>query len=214
LRRPDRIIPHKSSSGLFEHFLLISRCPNRRLDFSLAHLSTRSRLWRHPRKRLVDQSRWEFWGVTSQSRMTREAPVRTEPHPTNVGVFPESFRVTTPMASSLIRLVGRPRNIWGILAIQDDAESPGSDGASPYLRRRRPRDADPPTRRPADTFCPTPDTPTRPHADTFRPAPYADTPIRRPVSPVADTFCSAAVGRHRVNVVPMPGLLAMSIVPE
>jgi hypothetical protein len=33
------------------------------------------------------------WGVTSQCRITRKAPVRTEPHPTCVGVFLGSFLV-------------------------------------------------------------------------------------------------------------------------
>jgi hypothetical protein len=52
----------------------------------------------------------------------------------------------------------------------------------------------------ADTFL------RAPHADTFRcyaETPYAVTPLR-----------SAAAARRRVNVVLLPGLLAMSIVPE
>ena len=37
-----------------------------------------------------------------------------------------------------------PGDLWGSAAMQDYVKSPGSDGASPYLRRRRPNT---PTRR-------------------------------------------------------------------
>ncbi len=76
------------------------------------------------------------------------------------------------------------------VAGQDNPGNPGSDGALPYLRRRHPN-------------TPTRPTPTRRHVSPPPPPPYAVTPLR-----------SATVGRHRVNVVPLPGLLAMSIVPE
>ncbi len=70
-------------------------------------------------------------GVALQGRMTRKAPVRTEPHPT----FRRCLRVAASMTSPRIELAGQTDKdfIRGRVANQDDTESPGSDGASPYL---------------------------------------------------------------------------------
>jgi hypothetical protein len=90
-----------------------------------------------PLMELVDQLTKGFMGVTSQGRVTRETPVRTEPHPTNVGGFPRGLDYdVTPQG------IGRPidRGIHGgHIARQGDAGNPGSDGASPYQRRGFPR---------------------------------------------------------------------------
>ena len=78
--------------------------------------------------KLVGQSAKISYGVISQGRMTRKAPVRTEPHPTN----PRSTRQRR-YALQIGRPIGK-NFIWGHIARQDDPESPGSDRASPYLR--------------------------------------------------------------------------------
>jgi hypothetical protein len=80
---------------------------------------------------LVDQSPRSLWGwATSQARMTRKAPVRTEPHPTRAGS-------SVPRHGDICCRLGRPiaQEFMGAhVASQDDAKSPGSDGASPYQR--------------------------------------------------------------------------------
>ena len=126
--------------------------------------------------------------------------------------------------ASLAYTIGQldPGDLWGSAAMQDYAKSPGSDGASPYLRwglsgvfpraprsmasslndcRRRPGNCGVSRNaglreKPRFGRSLTLPAPTAPqHADTATRLPYA-------------------AGRRRVNVVPLPGLLAMSIVPE
>ena len=76
--------------------------------------------------KLVGQSAKISYGVTSQGRMTRKAPVRTEPHPTNPRLPRQrryGLQIGRPIGKNFIR---------GHIARQDHPESPGSDGASPY----------------------------------------------------------------------------------
>jgi hypothetical protein len=75
----------------------------------------------------------ESWGVTSQGRITREAPVRTEPHPTTARGFPRCLVSASP-AMELADQFDR-RIMGGHVTRQDNLGSPGSDGASPHHPR-------------------------------------------------------------------------------
>jgi len=68
------------------------------------------------------------FGITPQGRLTPKAPVRTEPHPTVTRCLAHYVIPYGLVNQSNKEFVG----IWDHAARQVDAESPGSDGASPY----------------------------------------------------------------------------------
>jgi hypothetical protein len=78
-------------------------------------------------------------GIAVQGGARREAPVRTEPHPTDAGAFraasPATPTPTNRYQVTMCAVIGGVGNVGVDGAGRGQAGSPGSDGAPPYRRR-------------------------------------------------------------------------------